>query len=364
MSRLLLGLLVCLLGLGPSALLGQSPATAPVINVDTGEDLPLLAAWSPDGLKLAYGTEKEVERQRHPMTVGEESIQRYPGEVWVTDFRDKPKRILKHGSFRDEKGELLNFYVTGLAWSPDGQQLAAELTDERKQSAVFLFTVEGKPLKIGSGGGNSLPGYGAAWLGQGESLGVLREAAEPRLLHRVQLLRVRAGRLLPLFGPRTFQAVAWLPKASQAVLVERDREFSQPPQLLLGDLERGTTESLGEVSEYLGGLATTADEKRFSYFAGGQKLVVRGLDRKPEPETLPVPLGHYQWVGGEIFYIEPKEIGRRQGWLAHLDPTTGEKQRLVEELVQGFWPAPNGRRVAVLTVGLKPALKIYSLSAD
>ena len=113
---------LCLLSLLSLAtvgrLQGQAPAAQLVSTINTSEDLPVVAAWAPDGQRLAYGTEKEVQRRRPPLSVDEGPIIHYPGEVWVTDLQDKPRRILKHDFLRTQEGDFFSFSIERLAWSP------------------------------------------------------------------------------------------------------------------------------------------------------------------------------------------------------------------------------------------------------
>lgn len=331
---------------------GQGPWRVEFVRAIGSEDVPVVAAWSSD-TRLAYGTEKIV-------PVGDAWHQR--GEVYVVTLTGKKERILKHDYFRRERGGLFSFSVNRVIWSPDATKLGVELTNEAGATALFLFKSKGGDLKI-KDGTNFILGYGAAWLADNASLGMLEEALTPRLLHRVSVVRVEAGRTIPLFRPRMFAAVAWVPGKMQAVLVERDPEFAQPPRLLLGDLASGQVKELGEVPDYLGGLRAAPDGERFSYFVGQNKLVVRQLSGELAGEAA-IPLGRYEWLGtsGAIAFIEPEEPGGASGWLAIWNPVTQERTRLIaDERIQDFWVAPEGSLVAVLTAEEVPELKVYRL---
>ena len=343
------------------ALLASPPQPVATLSAQSEDEVLVIAAWAPDGRRLAYGTERRREQRRSPLSVYEGPQYTYPGEVWVADFTGKPKRVLKSDILRDREGRLFSFSVERIAWAPDGAKLLVEIIDERKTAATFFLTDEGKRVKLGGEGQNVIRGYGAEWLSDNETAGMLEEAAQPRLLHRVKIVRVAGGRSLPLYEGRVFAAVAWLPQARKMVGVERDLEFVRTPTLVVGDLDKGTIQELGEVRQYVGGLRATPDETKVSYFVGNEKLAVRGLAPDAAIETYPIPLGRYAWAGASaVIYIEPQKPGGRVGWLTLFDLTTKQKSRpLGEELVQDFWLTPDGRQVAVLGTGLSPQIKIY-----
>ncbi len=343
----------------------QTPFPRPVATIETGEDMPVVAAWSPDSERLAYGTEILVERKRSPMAYGDEKFRRYyPGEVWLVtlaEMEKKPKRILRYRFLRRAFGDF-SYTVNAVSWSPDGSKLALELTNENKESAVFFFTTKGKRIKL-SRRSNFTFGYGGAWLADNESYAMLHESVKPRLLHQVGVLRSVAGRTMALFRYRSFAAVAWLAKKQQVVAAERDRDFADPPQLILGDLKTGKAEVLAEVADYLGGLQAAPDENRVSYFVGQDTLAVRELTPDAEVATFPVPLGRYQWAptSDAIFFLQPEKLGGRTGRLLRLHLGDPEPRKVLDDVLHNFWLAPDGRHLAVLTAGLEPKLKIYRL---
>jgi len=336
---------------------GQARWRAQFVRAVGGKEIPVVAAWSSDA-RLAYGTEKTV-------PVGD--VWQRRGEVYVVTLAGEKERILKHDYFRGGQERPFSFSVDRISWSPDTTKLGVELTltIEEAATALFLFKSKGGELRI-KDGANLIAGYGGAWLADNASLGMLEEALAPRLLHRVFVVRVEAGRMIPLFRPRTFSAVAWVPGKMQAVLVERDAEFVQAPKLLVGDLASGQVKELGEVPDYLGGLQATPDGERFSYFVGQNKLIVRQLSGELIGEAT-IPVGRYGWLGksGAIAFLEPEELGKDTGWLAVWDPARQVQTRLIaDERIRDFWLAPDGSLVAVLTADEVPELKIYRLESS
>lgn len=329
--------------------------------IDTKKDLPQLAAWAPDGIHLAYGTERELLSRAARRGV-EDAPRAYPAEVWLWRLDEpdkKPKRLLDYREVR-----ALNYRIDRLSWSPDGKLLAAEMTHRRLGTATFFFNQKGKKARLGGHKRfNFVMGYGGGWMGDSLNYGLLVEAEKPRLLHQVELLRVEGGRVLERFRHDFFTAVAWLPNRKKIAGIKRDRDFEEPPLLVLGDLDKSTLEELGEVDDYQGRLAALPDEKHISYFTAYDTLTVRSIESGEITATLPAPMGAYQWspAGDAVYYLEPEEIGDTTGRLTRVDLESGEKTEILGAVLHDFWFSPDASHVAVLTARGTQKLKIYRL---
>ena len=332
-----------------------------IATFDAGEDLPVLAAWAPDGRRLAYGTERELKSRR--ARPGDDSPRYYPGEVWLADLdrlNKKPKRLLDYREVR-----ALEYRIETLSWSPDGNSLAAEMTHKRLGTATFFFTAKGSLVKIGGRSRrNFVFGYGGGWVDEGQSYGLLEEAFPPRVLHSVKLLRVVGGRVLGRFPNDRFAAVVWLPSRGQMAAVRRDADFEDDPELVVGTLADGTLETLGAIPDYQGRLATVPGEQHVSYFIGADELAVRPLSLDAIHTSLPVPMGKYKWspAGDAVYYLEPDEPGENTGRLRRVDRESKEDRQVLVETLWDFWVSPDGTHVAVLTAGKDPVLKVYRLN--
>lgn len=65
-----------------------------------------------------------------------------------------------------------------------------------------------------------------------------------------------------------------------------------------------------------------------------------------------------------MLYLEPEERGQRTGWLTLYDRSSDTRSRLLPEtLLYDFWVSPDGSRVAVLTAGPTPHLRVYKFPA-
>lgn len=354
-SGLRTGLIILLLLPLPAG--GQARFQAELVLTVPSNDRVVTAALSSDG-RLAYAVEKSV-------VSGERRQKR--AEVYLMSLAGKgKKRFVRYEAMPDPANprRLLAFSVERLEWSPDASKLAVEISD-RGATAVFLFNSNGDPVELPNGA-NSVRGYGAKWLADNSSLGVLEEAASPRLLHQVLAVRVEAGRAISLFPPRTFAAVAWVPGRMQAVLVEQDKGFARPPHLVVGDLTSGEVSDLGPEPDYVGGLRATSDGERFSYFVGQRKLLLRKL-AGDVVGSIALPFARYEWLGtgGAVVFLEPEKLGLPTGWLAVWNPETKAHERLLpEERIADFWVAPDGFHVAVLTAEEVPTLKVYRVQAQ
>lgn len=357
-----------ILGAAGVLLCAQEPVPRLIKTIESGagESIPVIAAWSPNGELLAFGTERRL-RPRGVDRDSDIGPTFYSGELFLVNMnrlKKKPKRLLKFRDVFSRARRRFNYYVEALRWSPDGSKLAAELSNDEGQSATFFVTAKGKLARLGGNKrDNFIMGYGGGWLGDSLNYGVLHEAVPPRMLHQVELLRVEGGRMRSFFTKQMFVAVAWLPRKHQVALIERDREFAEAPQLVLGDLRSGKRTELGEISEYQGRLAAAPDENRISYFVGADELAIRALEPDAPFTTVPVPMGPYKWspAGDAIFYLQPDEIGVPTGRLLKLDLATRETSRVLVETLYDFWLSPDGKRVAVLTAGKNPVLKLYQL---
>ena len=330
-------------------------------TLDGGKDLPQLAAWSPDGLLLAYGTERELTPRRFRGDPAD-MPRFYPAEVWLVDMAKldkKPKRLLDYREIR-----ALNYRIDRLEWSPNGEMLSAEMTHRRLGTAIFFFNQKGKLARLGGNKRlNFVMGYGGGWMADSLNYGLLEEAYPPRLLHQVRLLRVGGGRVLSRFTKYYFAAVAWLPGKQQIVAIKRDRDFADTPKLVLGTLSDGTLEEVGDADDYQGRLAASPDETRISYFTAFDTLSVKSIESGETVARVPVPMGAYKWSpnGDAIYFLNTEEIGDTIGELTRVDLATGKSSEVLVEKLYDFWLSPDASHVAVLTAGRDTVLKIYQL---
>lgn len=356
LARVATATLACCLILSGVA---QEPPVFQLQHVLTiSEEEPVLTATlSADG-RLAYAVPKTIERSE---------VRIRGAEVYVMGVTGKDKkRLLRADAFGDPDNpmRLVSFRVARLAWSPDGTKLAVEISRPQAPAAAFFFKSTGGDLRLPSGQSFVL-GYDATWLADSSSVAILSEAAAPRLLHRVAIVRMEAGRLIPLFRQQVFAAVAWLPGKMQAVLVLRDEKFAEPPRLTVGDLNSGELRELGPEPDFLGGLRAAPDGEHFSYFAGQRKLVRRSLTGEVAG-TYALPFSAYEWLpGGSLLFLEPEKPGYETGWLATWNLQTNVSERLLpDERIRRFWVSPEGSQVAVLTAEDIPALKVYRLKRN
>ena len=350
MRRLPFVLLICL----PVLVAAGGQAREPELLFTIADEEAITAAWAPDSTRIAYALYREIQ-------VREKKYRR--DELWVADLAGKKKRLIEPGELWPPRAPG-GYSINGISWSPDGTKLAVEATSSEGETVFFLFDERGKRVRIGEGAPFA-PGYFAAWLGDNESVAYLTEALKPRLLFAVDLVRPRAGTGRRLFEGRFFSAAAWQPHGMKAALVERDREFQQPPRLLIGDLSNGEVLSTVELKDgFAGGLRFASDGHRVAYFVKQRELEVRAVADPSQSQRVRLPLSRYEFSpdGSALFYLEPERPATRSGRLTRLEVSSGNSERLLgERVLDNFSISADGKFLATIEGELRPVLKVYRL---
>ncbi|MCL6565167.1 MAG: hypothetical protein K6U09_01980 [Acidobacteriia bacterium] len=352
-------LLALLLGLS-----GQhSPAQRTDANTPTQriEEECVALSWAPDSVRLAFAVRRVVRQQR---------LEMQRDDIWLLSLAEGKRRRIVNGEKIVSTRIPFSYTVRGLRWSPDGHRLTAELdtrqmVDERgntrEEWMTLLLDENGREIKI-QGGDSVIPqALGAAWLGDGVTVGYLTEVVSPRLLFSLHTVRPVAGRGRQLFSQSTFAAVAWIARQNLAVAIERDVELRERPRLVRLDLERQTRQVLAELEGFFGHLTVSPSGEKVAYFRDADTLEIRRLDGPMETTRLRMAYGRYQWAPDESRLLLHRAVENRSGSLHWVRLPGGEVEPVLHGLsFRDAELSPDGRWLAVLQPGSQHLL-VYAL---
>jgi hypothetical protein len=342
--------------------------TAPLLRAQ--EPAPVLTI-NEDCTAFGLGPgERIVYAVRH--VFGELGFDLERDDFWLHEPGAKKDRRILNGQRMFLSGELFSYVVRGIHWSPDGSKLAAELFttavldrrgNTRDQSMAMLFEPDGREIKM-PGTGNLVPdAVSPAWMGDGTTLAYLVE--ENKTLHQFAIDTVRpvGGGGQRLFPDAHFLAVAWMERASQAVAVMADPQFTGKPRLVFLDLAAQELRELAPLEGFSGGLSISPSGKQVAYFRDAEHLELRSLADVQHPRNLKLLLGAYLWSPDEQRILLKSAPARKSGSLQWIRLSDTNAQDLFHGLsVHEVSISPDGRFLGVISPG-KRVLSVYPLAA-
>jgi len=348
-------------------------------------------AYSGSG-RIAYAT-------RHVFSVKKIQLQR--DDVWIAETDGKRRRILLGEKFVRGTGPF-SYTVRAIRWSQDGGKLAVELGtseminddgDTREGVMTLLLDDAGREITI-PGADSVIPGAtSAAWLTDGASVVYLTEqpqekakspAAPPKrvlpdadassavektptiklfTMNRVKPFAEQPG---ALFQGQLFSAVAWNGKQDGGVGIQRATAGKENVQLVSLNLARETSQVLGTLEGFAGGLTLSPSGKKAAYWIDNERLEIRDVDSPNRMARVRVALGTLAWSGDETRVLVKRGPALRSGGLAWVAlpplavvaagavPVTTEvaPRSILHELeFRQFDISPDGRFLAVVEPG-------------
>lgn len=290
-------------------------------------------------------------------------------DIWIASPGGKRRRIIE-GAKLVRGNAPFSYQVRDLRWAPDGQHLVANLMttavidDEetrRDQDMVLLFDDSGKEIMI-QGTDSVIPGgTDGTWLGDSATVAYLVEEAKPRLLFSLNTVRPGAGRGGRIFANAYYGAVAWLPKRSLAVAIERDAQLSRAPVLVMLDLAKQTRKELAALDAFAGGLSISPSGEKIAYYRDLETIEVREVAHPEKVKQVRALIGNYRWGPDERRILLKPGAENKSNVLQWVNIADGNTEPILHGLTfRDFDLSPDGRQVAVRIPG-KGNIQVFPL---
>jgi hypothetical protein len=308
-------------------------------------------------------------------------------DIWVASGPGKTRKIVEADKFMPIPPPQ-GFKVDSLAWSPDGQRIAMNMTlqlpppgwdDKNNKKKGDLDDSADAPPLAGIGGGRALALLDAdgheikvagsktrfiegavdgTWLADGASV-VYLSPGPPYTITRV---RPSDGQTTALFGGHTFTMVIWDAKRNRAVAVGDNLSLLGRLALVQLDLLHETVTEITNLDNYQSSLSLSPSGTKVGYFEDGDTIdVVDLLHPTDKPLRVRAGFGRFGWSRDEKRILLKRGSDDRSNillWVGLHDDTFAS---ILHDLqFRDFQIAPDGQTIAVTIPG-KRVLKVYAL---
>jgi hypothetical protein len=295
-------------------------------------------------------------------------------EIWTSGLNGKQKQIVDVDKFMPVPPPS-TYIVNSLAWSPDGQHIAANMTVIKAPPAfseddsspppspegtksILLLDDDGHEIKVeGSKTRFIENGTNGTWLADGVSV-VYLTGTGPYGIARVN---PSSGKQSTLFEGHLFDDVLWDAKNNRAFAIGKNLSLSSRLALVELDLLHESLREVAGLENYQGKLSLSPSGKRIGYFRDGDTIEVRGLESPNQPIQASAGLGRFQWSRDEKSVLLKRGPDDRSNDLVWVGLTDHSFTAILHDLpVTDFLIMPGGESIAVTDPG-KRILKVYPL---
>ena len=308
-------------------------------------------------------------------------------DVWVASGPGKTRKIIEADKFMPIPPPQ-GFKVDSLAWSPDGQRIAMNMTlqlpppgwdDKNNKKKGDLDDSADAPPLAGVGGGRALAlldtdgheikvagsktrfiegAVNGAWLADGASV-VYLSSGPP---YRITRVRPSDGQTTELFGGHNFTMVIWDAKRNRAFAVGDNLSIRGRLALVQLDLLHETVSEITILDNYQSSLSLSPSGTKIGYFEDGDTIdVVDLLHPTDRPLRVRAGFGRFGWSRDEKRILLKRGSDDRSNillWVGLHDDTFSS---ILHDLqFRDFQIAPDGQTIAVTIPG-KRVLKVYPL---
>jgi hypothetical protein len=310
-------------------------------------------------------------------------------DIWVSSGPGKSRKIVEADKFMPIPPPQ-GFRVDSLAWSPDSQRIAMNMTlqlpppgwddkNNKKKGDLGDSNDDNLPPLAGIGGGRALALLGAdgheikvagsktrfiegafdgTWLADGASV-VYLTGGPPYTITRV---RPSDGQSTVLFGGHTFNMVIWDAKRNRAFAVGDNLSLHGHLTLVQLDLLHETVTEITEIDNYQSSLSLSPSGTKIGYFEDGDTIdVIDLLHPSDKPVLVRAGFGRFGWSRDEKRVLLKRGPDDRSNILLWVGLYDDSFASILHDLqFRDFQIAPDGQTIAVTIPG-KRVLKVYAL---
>lgn len=297
-------------------------------------------------------------------------------DVWVASGPGRTRKIIEANTFMPMPPPE-GFRVDSLAWSPDGQRIAMNITlqepppdwNASQKKKGDLEEDENAPPLAGVGGGRVLvlldaDGHeikvagsktrfieGAAkgtWLADGKSV-VYLTGGPPYTMYRVN---PADGQTTPLYAGHTFGEVVWDARKNRAFAVTDNLSITRHLAIVQLDLLREGIREISDIDNYQGGLSLSPSGSKIGYFEDGDTIDVLDTLHPGRPIRVRAGFGRFGWSRDERKVLLKRGTENRSNILLWVGLYDDSFASILHDLqFHDFQIAPDGQTIAVTIPG-------------
>ncbi len=310
-------------------------------------------------------------------------------DLFVASGPGKIRKLLEANTFMPMPPPE-GFRVDSLAWSPDGQKIAVNMTlqlpppgwDAKNQKkkgdlgddnsddnapplagvgggrVLVLLDGDGHEIKVANSKTRFIEGavYGT-WLADGKSV-VYLTGGPPYAIHRVT---PADGKTTEVFAGHTFQTVVWDAKHNRAYAISDSLSLTGKLSIVELDLLQERIRVVADIQTYQGGLSLSPSGKKIGYFEDGDNIDVIDTQNRGEQIRVRAGFGRFGWSRDERKVLLKRGSDERSNILLWVGLYDGSFASILHDLqFHNFEIAPDGQTIAVTIPG-KRVLKVYAL---
>jgi hypothetical protein len=309
-------------------------------------------------------------------------------DVFVASGPGKIRKLLEANQFMPMPPPE-GFRVDSLAWSPDGQKIAMNMTlqlpppgwDDKNRKkkgdlgddendnepplagvgggrVLVLLDADGHEIKVANSKTRFIEGaVDGTWLADGKTV-VYLTGGPP---YTIMSARPEDGKITELFAGHTFQTVVWDAKHNRAFAISDSLSLTGRLSIVQLDLLEERIRVVADIQTYQGGLSLSPSGNKIGYFEDGDNIDVVDTRHRGDVIRVRAGFGRFGWSRDERRILLKRGPDDRSNILLWVGLYDGSFSSILHDLqFHDFEMAPDAATIAVTIPG-KRVLKVYDV---